>query len=544
MSSDSDPTPRLQLRRTRRGWIVGVMAAMAGGALLHSGTGVGAGNNDPSCKSIVATTTTTTTTTETTPADASVAPDPQTSTVPAVVEQPPTETTAVDPASDKPVDPETATDAAPVVCAPVGGQVLAPPPSDDAPAAADRPKGAPSVESQQPQAASGSSESAQPADHVTRSRHAKGGVEPAANRRHHARHHHRSDGRPRPAAQVYFPPVSVDWEALTPLAPPPLPGLAAKSFPGPEVLLPIYQAAATSYNVPWQVLAAINEVESNWGHNTGPSSAGAIGWMQFLPSTWQTYGLDVNGDGLANPEDPVDAIFSAARYLHAAGATKDLGRAIFAYNHANWYVDDVVRRAIELGSIPQDVLTALTEKGRSEARSIRRASGETGMLKHGLSINSLGRVLLLADGRLNRHILHSTKMSIYECGREDIAAGVIDRRVLEVLQYLAAHGLHPTVTSLRCGHGYYTSSGNVSEHSSGDAVDISAINGIPILGHQGPGSITEKTIKQLLKLSGVMKPHQIISLMTFTGAENTLSLPDHANHIHIGFAPERPIAAL
>src|SRR5439155_9277822 len=113
--------------------------------------------------------------------------------------------------------------------------------------------------------------------------------------------------------------------------------------------------------------------------------------------------------------------------------------------------------------------------------------------------------------------------------REDIAAGIIDRRVLEVLRYLASVGLHPTVTSLRCGHGYYTRSGNVSEHSSGDAVDISAINGIPILGHQGPGSITETTIKQLLKLGGAMKPHQIISLMTFDGASNTLALSDHAD---------------
>jgi hypothetical protein len=82
-----------------------------------------------------------------------------------------------------------------------------------------------------------------------------------------------------------------------------------------------------------------------------------------------------------------------------------------------------------------------------------------------------------------------------------------------------------------------TASGNISEHSSGNAVDIAAINGIPILGHQGAGSITDITIRRLLTLQGTMKPHQIISLMTFDGADNTLSLPDHNDHIHVGFHP-------
>ena len=71
----------------------------------------------------------------------------------------------------------------------------------------------------------------------------------------------------------------------------------------------------------------------------------------------------------------------------------------------------------------------------------------------------------------------------------------IDRRVLATLEFLAASGLKPTVTLAQCGHSYLTTSGNVSEHSTGTAVDIAAINGIPILGHQGPGSITDITIR-------------------------------------------------
>jgi hypothetical protein len=71
-----------------------------------------------------------------------------------------------------------------------------------------------------------------------------------------------------------------------------------------------------------------------------------------------------------------------------------------------------------------------------------------------------------------------------------------------------------------------TTSGNVSEHSTGTAVDIAAINGIPIYGHQGPNSIADVTIQRLLTLQGTMKPHQIISLMTFEGADNTLAMAD------------------
>jgi hypothetical protein len=132
------------------------------------------------------------------------------------------------------------------------------------------------------------------------------------------------------------------------------------SFPVPPFLLPIYQAAGIEYGVPWQVLAAINEVETDFGRDLSVSSAGAVGWMQFLPSTWVRWGLDADGRGRANPYDPVDAIFSAARYLAAAGGTQNLPRAIFAYNHANWYVDSVELRARLLQLLPQRFVDGLT----------------------------------------------------------------------------------------------------------------------------------------------------------------------------------------
>ena len=107
-------------------------------------------------------------------------------------------------------------------------------------------------------------------------------------------------------------------------------------------LLGLWQGAGAQYGIPWQVLAAINKVESNFGRNMGPSSAGAIGWMQFMPGTWLEYGVDASGDGIADPWNAADAIYSAARYLAASGGGLDLYGAVFAYNHADWYVREVL----------------------------------------------------------------------------------------------------------------------------------------------------------------------------------------------------------
>jgi hypothetical protein len=143
----------------------------------------------------------------------------------------------------------------------------------------------------------------------------------------------------------------------------------------------------------------------------------------------------------------------------------------------------------------------------------------------------------MTKSQLESVVLNDNRIQIYICGRSDIQAGRIDRRVLAVLEFLADSGLDPTVTSLECGHSVLTASGNISEHASGNAVDIAQINGTPILGHQGPGSVTEITVRRLLTLQGAMKPHQIISLESFAGADNVLPLASHYNHIHIGFHP-------
>ena len=105
----------------------------------------------------------------------------------------------------------------------------------------------------------------------------------------------------------------------------------------------LYKESAKKYGFgkDWYVLAAVGQVESNHGQNMGPSSAGAMGPMQFLPSTWAASGVDGNGDGRANIMDPEDAIPAAAGYLKDGGAPRDWYAALYSYNHADWYVKKV-----------------------------------------------------------------------------------------------------------------------------------------------------------------------------------------------------------
>ena len=144
---------------------------------------------------------------------------------------------------------------------------------------------------------------------------------------------------------------------------PALTELALASLRTPLFLLGLYQAAGDEYGIPWQVLAAINEVETDYGFDDNTSSAGAVGWMQFMPATWAGYGVDATGSGLADPYNPADAIFAAAAYLRAAGGQTDIRAAILAYNHSSAYVDSVMLRAKLIESFPQSLLDDLTTLG-------------------------------------------------------------------------------------------------------------------------------------------------------------------------------------
>jgi murein DD-endopeptidase MepM/ murein hydrolase activator NlpD len=545
-----------------------------------------------------------------------------------------------------------------------------------------------------------------------------------------------------------------------------VPSFFIESFQIPPFLLPIFQAAGTAYGIPWQVLAAINEVETDYGRDLSVSSAGAEGWMQFLPSSWAQYGLDANGDGFRDPYNPADAIFTAARYLHAAGGNSDIRGAIFAYNHSQEYVDSVLLRAQLLGGTPSELLGAIT--GLTEARfpvhaaahfsdgfataagakgtktlvgttiyaqagapviaaqdgeivqvgdsptlghfiSLRDAYGNTytyaqlgdvssvypvleprlhsavspevqsqqaeaaptapasagvqprspiseGGTISGLALGAaaslesapaqptaptqkpsvphtvaphvkafsegsnevylhplvtgvqviagtvlghvgadsiegqaptsphllfqirpagldaplidpkpildgwvalenssvfhakgenpflatsptVGQVLLESKQQLQRQVLHDAGVRLARCGRQDIQEGRVDKRVLAVLEYLSVSGLRPTASGLACAVATPVAlASNVGAGSSSEAVEITALNGVPVAGHQGQGSAADTAVRKLLMLQGLSRPRRIVSLMSYPGAAGAVTSPKAADAIHIAFA--------
>ena len=565
----------------------------------------------------------------------------------------------------------------------------------------------------------------------------------------------------------------------------------------PPFLLPIYQAASLRYGVPWQILAAINEVETNYGNDLSISTAGAVGWMQFMPATWSEYGVDALEAGYADPYNPVDAIFAAARYLRAAGASSDLRTAILAYNHSAEYVNSVLLRAKLISTYPKPVIATLTglvdarppvtgtrfawnsspslkssgatpgprlvdvmsvpnaaavavQDGRiirlgssrklgdyvilrdvngdvftyaglrSVARSytpanapcgarawriphtaagaqrgkpasphaatpedrhpitlkvktprrraatprctadtaasqtsapeaagqipapappsegepggpgkvrlfahpgnpdalayaagaerasrsahangplplrrgsvvaqgtvlgrVRRPRGaRAGHLRFGIRPRSdrgtvdprpvlrswvqltaalhpqgtsprtqlLGAtasgVFLFSESELQRAVLSDPAITLSPCASRGVANGLTDKRVLAMLVFLSRIGLKPTASGLRCAPAPDGVPAAASTRRPGRTVDISEINGIPIAGHQGAGSVTDLTITALLALKGEFAPQQIISLMHYPGASNTLAVRTGWSRLHVGFRPARVTSPL
>ena len=141
---------------------------------------------------------------------------------------------------------------------------------------------------------------------------------------------------------------------------------------------------------------------------------------------------------------------------------------------------------------------------------------------------------LLSQKRdLEDQVLHDKRLLIYPGGRNDVASHKVDVRVLAVMLYLADTFHEVTVSCLISGHRLYARPGVISAHIYGRAVDVAALNGISIYGHQQPGGITEQGVRALLMLPGGMLPAQIISLLGLGGP--SFPLADHYNHIHVGY---------
>jgi hypothetical protein len=172
-----------------------------------------------------------------------------------------------------------------------------------------------------------------------------------------------------------------------------------------------------------------------------------------------------------------------------------------------------------------------------EATAVYRAAGVNPFSGRKAKAPTIGQVLLMSKQQLIYRVLEDPRVHIYPCGRRDVQAGLIDRRVLAVLEFLSASGLDPTVSGLECGHSPTGSTGVDAAGATGASVDISRIDHTPVLGHQGPGSLTDTTIRRLLTLQGVFRPDAIVSQMSYPGHPNTIARADHANRIQITYTP-------
>ena len=166
--------------------------------------------------------------------------------------------------------------------------------------------------------------------------------------------------------------------------------------------------------------------------------------------------------------------------------------------------------------------TSFADRAAALAR-YDRAVGLTGLVKG----------LEAAKQSLSTRLLSDPSVSIYAGGRNNIVQGKVDVRVLAVIAYLRESFGSVTVTSLISGHRLYARPGVISAHIAGHAVDIADLGGTPIQGHQEPGGITERAVRDILLLPAEVMPRQVISLLGMGGP--SFPLADHYNHIHIGF---------
>ncbi len=270
----------------------------------------------------------------------------------------------------------------------------------------------------------------------------------------------------------------------------------------PPELVPIFERAAGEYELGAggaAVLAAINFTETTWGSNLGPSSAGAVGWMQFLPSTWETYGVDANGDGKRDPDDPEDAIHAAARYLRASGAPDDWKGAIFAYNHSDDYVEKVLGHAREFsaGGKAKGVVGALTGG---------LAGGLAGALADGVASSAIGCLVSKAKGQALPRLLAE--------------AVRIDALHLTYL-YGGSHGQTPAPPD-----GPFDCSSSVSRLLQVAGYDLETMTtaGLIHWGQAGPGSLVTIRVKAYGRDAHTFlefNPHVTPSAMRYWGTSTT-----------------------
>ena len=264
----------------------------------------------------------------------------------------------------------------------------------------------------------------------------------------------------------------------------------------PTDLLPLYRAAAaTCDGLDWTVLAAIHKVETGFGRGAATSHAGAQGPMQFMPATWRAYATDGDGDGTARINDVDDAVYSAARLLCANGAGDParLAAAIFSYNHSDSYTATVLELAAAYGVV------------------------------------TFGDALVPASAS---DILNNPNITLTANARADVQSGVVDARLLAILDALARR-YAIGISVFKTGHSKYVSdSERVSLHFYGRGVDISFVGGAPV---SVLNQAAREVVAFLAQLRGRAQPAEVghpFGNFDFAGGFTDAA---HRDHIHIGF---------
>src|SRR5215218_8543492 len=275
----------------------------------------------------------------------------------------------------------------------------------------------------------------------------------------------------------------------------------------PAAYLRLYMDAGARYGIdPW-ILAGIGAIETDHGRSNAPGVRSGVnaygccaGPMQFSilgePSTWDRYGLDGNHNGHTSRYEPADAIPAAARYLHASGAPADYHAALFAYNHADWYVAEVLAKAATFrGALAGTPLPQLTA--------------------------TVGQVL------------RDPRIVLTPLQRTDLRGGLIDPRLVSALAAIAQrHSV--VITALRSDHSTYTAEGNVSNHSAGRAMDIGAVDGETCRGTR-TGACAD-LVRELAAVDGPLRASELIYCWDPDGPADPrgFARADHCDHIHWG----------
>jgi hypothetical protein len=193
-------------------------------------------------------------------------------------------------------------------------------------------------------------------------------------------------------------------------------------------------------------------------------------------------------------------------------------------------IAETAERLVDLGARRNAWNAALAFTGRTGASDRALALAR---YYRAIGVRGLVHGLRAEEDRLVHRLLADERVTVYGGGREDLAAGRVDVRVVALLSYLAEAYGQVTVSSLVSGHRIYSRPGVVSAHVYGAAVDVAALGGLSILGHQQPGSVTERAVRDILLLPAEIRPRQLISLIGMGGP--SFALADHHDHIHVGF---------